>query len=73
MAEKLIHLKITRQDSPNSAPYVEEFKIPYRPNMNVIGALMEIQRNPVNAQGQKTSRSTGSPTVWRKCAALVRW
>lgn len=54
MAEKLIHLIITRQDSPDSTPYKEEFKIPYRPNMNVIGALMEIQRNPVNAQGQKT-------------------
>ncbi|MCM3078183.1 succinate dehydrogenase iron-sulfur subunit [Brevibacillus invocatus] len=55
MAEKLIHLIITRQDSPDSTPYKEEFKIPYRPNMNVIGALMEIQRNPVNAQGQKTA------------------
>ncbi|MFY0545383.1 succinate dehydrogenase iron-sulfur subunit [Brevibacillus sp. H7] len=54
MADKLIHLIITRQDSPDSTPYKEEFKIPYRPNMNVIGALMEIQRNPVNAQGQKT-------------------
>ncbi len=54
MADKIIHLIITRQDSPDSTPYKEEFKIPYRPNMNVIGALMEIQRNPVNAQGQKT-------------------
>ncbi|GEC91188.1 succinate dehydrogenase iron-sulfur subunit [Brevibacillus reuszeri] len=55
MAEKLIHLIITRQDSPDSTPYKEEFKIPYRPGMNVISALMEIQRNPLNAQGQKTS------------------
>jgi len=55
MAEKLIHLIITRQDSPDSTPYKEEFKIPYRPGMNVISALMEIQRNPLNAQGQKTA------------------
>ena len=55
MADKVIHLIITRQDSPDGTPYKEEFKIPYRPNMNVIGALMEIQRNPVNAQGQKTA------------------
>ncbi len=59
MADKTIHLIITRQDSPESAPYTEEFKIPYRPNMNVISALMEIQRNPTNAQGQKTK-----PVVW---------
>jgi len=59
MADKLIHLIITRQDSPDGTPYTEEFKIPYRPNMNVISALMEIQRNPVNAQGQKTT-----PVYW---------
>lgn len=59
MAEKLVHLIITRQDNPESAPYTEEFKIPYRPNMNVISALMEIQRNPKNAQGQGTK-----PVVW---------
>ena len=40
-------------------PYEEEFEIPYRPNMNVIGALMEIQRNPVNAKGEKVA-----PVVW---------
>ena len=30
-----------------------EFEVPYRPNMNVISAFMEIQRNPVNAKGRK--------------------
>ncbi|GAB7388715.1 succinate dehydrogenase iron-sulfur subunit [Bacillaceae bacterium] len=59
MAEKTIHLIVTRQDGPNGTPYKEEFKIPYRPNMNVIGALMEIQRNPVNAKGEKTT-----PVTW---------
>ncbi len=54
MADRSIHLIITRQDGPDSAPYKEEFKIPYRPNMNMISCLMEIQRNPVNAQGEKT-------------------
>ena len=37
----------------------EEFEIPYRPNMNVISALMEIRRNPVNAKGEKTT-----PVAW---------
>ena len=36
-------------------PYEEEFEVPYRPNMNVISALMEIRRNPVNAKGEKTT------------------
>ena len=30
-------------------------KLEYRPNMNVISALMEIRRNPVNAEGKKTT------------------
>ena len=60
MAEtKEVVFIITRQDSPESAPYEEEFAIPYRPNMNVISALMEIRRNPVNRKGEKTT-----PVTW---------
>lgn len=57
--QKTIRFIITRQDSTDSQSYTEEFAIPYRPNMNVIGALMEIRRNPVNAQGKKTT-----PVTW---------
>src|SRR5699024_9103462 len=46
---------ITRQDRPTTAPYAEPFNVPYRPNMNVISGLMEIRKNPVNANGEKTS------------------
>jgi len=53
--QKTIRLIIERQDSPDSKPYDEEFEIPYRKNMNVISALMEIRRNPVNAKGEKTT------------------
>ena len=56
MAEKkTVTFIITRQDDPDSDPYEEEFEVPYRPNMNVISALMEIRRNPVNAKGEKTT------------------
>jgi len=56
MAEqKTVTFIITRQESPDSTPYEETFHIPYRPNMNVISGLMEIQKNPVNANGEKTS------------------
>ncbi len=54
-----ITLIISRQDGPETTPYKETFKIDYRPNMNIIGALMEIQRNPVNAEGKHVA-----PVVW---------
>lgn len=60
MAEKrTVTFIITRQDGPDSAPYEETFEVPYRKNMNVISALMEIRKNPVNAKGEKTT-----PVQW---------
>lgn len=59
MSQKVVKFIITRQKDQNSAPYEEEFHVPYRPNMNVISALMEIRRNPVNAKGEKTT-----PVAW---------
>ncbi|PYZ93682.1 succinate dehydrogenase iron-sulfur subunit [Salipaludibacillus keqinensis] len=55
MSEKTIQLVIKRQVDQNSEPYEEKFSIPYRANMNVISALMEIRRNPVNANGDETT------------------
>jgi succinate dehydrogenase / fumarate reductase iron-sulfur subunit len=57
--KKTIQIIITRQDSPKGKSYVEEFVIPNRTNMNVISALMEIQRNPVTKDGVRTT-----PVVW---------
>lgn len=59
MSQKTIRFIITRQADTNATPYKEEFEIPYRENMNVISALMEIRRNPVNSQGTKTT-----PITW---------
>lgn len=56
-----VRLKIKRQDSPDSRPYWEEFEVPYQENMNVISALMEVQKNPVNAKGEKVA-----PVVWEQ-------
>ena len=58
MAE-FIELKVKRQDGPNAPSRWEEFRIPHKQNMNVISLLQEIQRNPVNARGEKTT-----PVVW---------
>lgn len=54
-----IEFRIRRQDSPQAAARWEEFSIPYRPGMNVIACLMEIQRQPVTRDGRRTS-----PPVW---------
>jgi succinate dehydrogenase / fumarate reductase iron-sulfur subunit len=59
MTTKMVKFIITRQDSPETASYLEEFEIPHRPNMNVISALMEIRRNPVNSKGEATT-----PVTW---------
>jgi succinate dehydrogenase / fumarate reductase, iron-sulfur subunit len=64
MTDNLIRLKIKRQASPTSVPYWEEFAIPYVPGHNVISVLMEIQKNPVNARGEKST-----PVVW-ECNCL---
>ncbi len=61
---KTVHLLIRRQDSPDASAYIEEFFVPYTDNMNVVTALMEIQKNPVNKDGRKTN-----PVVW-ECNCL---
>lgn len=53
--KKTVRFIIQRQDGPDATPYEEIFEVPYRQNMNVISALMEIRRNPVNAKGEATS------------------
>ena len=65
MAEqKTIHLKIRRQDGPDKPSRWEAFNIPYREKLNVISCLMEIQKNPITAEGKKTT-----PVVW-ECNCL---
>ncbi|QUG42276.1 succinate dehydrogenase iron-sulfur subunit [Psychrobacillus sp. INOP01] len=56
---KKVKFEILRQDTPESTPYWEKFEVNYRPNMNVISALMEIRQNPVNVDGKSTT-----PVTW---------
>lgn len=62
--KKKIRLKVLRQDGPakSDSKRWEEFEIPWHPQMNVISALMEIQKNPQKADGAKTA-----PVVWDSC------
>ena len=57
--ERTVRLKIKRQDAPGSPRRWEEFVVPWQPQMNVISALMQIQKNPVTASGERVA-----PVVW---------
>src|SRR4051812_24203488 len=48
---KTIRLKIKRQDSASAPARWDTFEIPYKENLNVISALIEIQKNPVTVEG----------------------
>ena len=52
---KSVIIKIKRQLTPDAKPSWEEFEIPYKPNMNITSALMEIAANPVTRDGKHTA------------------
>src|SRR5205814_588798 len=58
MPDKVI-VRIERCDGPGQASRWEEFHVERRPNANVISVLMQIQRNPVTAEGKTTT-----PPAW---------
>jgi succinate dehydrogenase / fumarate reductase iron-sulfur subunit len=62
--DKKVRLKVLRQDAPDAKGYWQDFELPWQPHMNVISALMEIQKRPVTAGGEKTT-----PVVW-ECVCL---
>jgi len=58
MADQIV-IRIERRDGPGAPARWEEFKVPNRPNANVISVLMEIQRNPVTTDCKRTT-----PPAW---------
>lgn len=58
-AAKTVIFEIERKNIPEDKSYWEKFELPYRMNMNVISALMEVRRNPINMEGEKTT-----PVAW---------
>ncbi len=56
---RVVRLRILRQDGAQARSRWEDFLVPYHRGMNVISCLMAIQKNPVNAAGEKTL-----PVVW---------
>lgn len=64
MAKKTALLKIKRADGPTEPSRWEQFEVPLYPRMNVVGALMEIRKNPVTRWGEKVA-----PVAW-ECSCL---
>jgi succinate dehydrogenase / fumarate reductase iron-sulfur subunit len=56
---KFVDIRIKRRDRPDAEQRWEEFRVPYRPNLNIISCLMDIQKNPVTKDGTRTT-----PVVW---------
>ena len=54
-----VDIKISRREKPDANQYTETFTIPYRRNLNIISALMDIRKNPVTKEGKQTT-----PPVW---------
>lgn len=49
---KKIRLKVLRQKDQNSAPYWETFELENKEKLNVISALIEVQKNPKTKDGK---------------------
>src|SRR5215204_5774360 len=56
---KSIRFKVQRREKEGANAYWETFELPYRRNLNVISALMDIRKNPVTVEGKQTT-----PPVW---------
>ena len=65
-ADRVVRLKVRRQDGPDrpETRRWEEFELPWQPQMNVISALMDVQKNPVTRDGKRVA-----PVVW-ECSCL---
>src|ERR1700684_1757428 len=68
-------LKIRRQLTPDAPASWEHFEIPYKPNMNVTSALMEIAAHPVTRDGKPTTPITYDSNcleeICGSCAMLI--
>src|ERR1039457_3957294 len=72
---KSVILKIKRQPTPDAKPSWEEFEIPYKPNMNVTSALMEIATNRATRDRKQTMPVTYDSNclqeIWGSCAMPI--
>lgn len=74
-ASRAIELRIRRQDGPEASPYWQSFRIPWKPQHNVVSALMEVRTNPVTTAGERVPAPAWEAScleeVCGSCAMLV--
>lgn len=56
---RIVKIQIKRQERQGVPSYWEDFEIKWRPNLNVIVILQELQERPITAEGKKTT-----PPAW---------
>lgn len=59
MSDRTVVLRIRRQERPGSAPYWQEFEVPFQPAMNVIAALQAARKLARTRDGK-----TVDPVTW---------
>ena len=55
MEKKFVEVQIKRQEREGAPSKWETFRIQWRPNLNVISVLMDLQVNPTTASGEATT------------------
>lgn len=70
-----IEVEVKRQNGPDGSAAVENFSIPYRPNMNITSLLGEIAMNPVTKEGKPSTPVTYDSNcleeICGSCAMLI--
>jgi succinate dehydrogenase / fumarate reductase, iron-sulfur subunit len=73
--KKEVLVKVKRQSAPKESPHWEEFRLQWRPYMNVIICLRDISENPVTSDGRPTTPvsydSNCLEEVCGSCAMLI--
>ena len=74
-AKKEVLVKVKRQSAPKESAHWEEFRLQWRPYMNVIICLRDISENPVTSDGRPTTPvsydSNCLEEVCGSCAMLI--
>jgi succinate dehydrogenase / fumarate reductase iron-sulfur subunit len=58
-SERFVEVRVKRQEKDGAPSYWEIFSVKWRPNLNVIAILQDLQINPVTADGKVTT-----PPAW---------
>src|ERR1700681_476246 len=73
--KKEVLVKVKRQSAPKATPHWEQFRLQWRPYMNVIICLRDISENPVTSDGRPTTPvsydSNCLEEVCGSCAMLI--